>query len=166
MSQLAGERELAVELCLRERRLGHLSGGGEDPHGNREVVTAAFLRQVGGRQVDGDASRREVEARIEDGGADAVPALPDGGFREADEGELRQARSAAGLDAYRRRFDPDLRPGVRGGERHAPRRPAHGGAISRRVCRLTRAPQAASRAPPGARACVGARRIGRRIPAG
>ncbi|MNI43862.1 hypothetical protein D3C73_982050 [compost metagenome] len=66
-AQLAGQAQLAEELVLQQRLRIDLATGSEDAQGNREVITSAFLRQVGGRQVQGDAPLREIEARAEQG---------------------------------------------------------------------------------------------------
>ena len=58
--------------------------GGEDAEGNRQVKAAPVLRQVGWRKIDGDAAGGKLVARIQDGATDAILALPDRGFRQAE----------------------------------------------------------------------------------
>ena len=62
--------------------------GAEDADGDGEIEARALLLDVGGREVDGDAGGRKVEAGVLDGGADAVAGLADGGVGQADGGEL------------------------------------------------------------------------------
>jgi hypothetical protein len=46
--------------------------GGHQPERNRQIVMADFLRQVGGRQINGDAARRQRQPRGDQGGAHAL----------------------------------------------------------------------------------------------
>ena len=70
---------------------------------------AAFLRQVGGRQIDGDAARRQREAGGDQRGAHALFGFGHGLVGQADDVEGRQAGrdlhlhvDGAGLDALER----------------------------------------------------------------
>ena len=67
---------------------------------------ASFLRQIGGREIDGDAAGRQREARCDQRGADALARFRHGLVGEADDMESGQARrdlhlhvDGAGLDA-------------------------------------------------------------------
>ena len=57
----------------------------------------ACLADVGGREVDGDAVRREFEAGVADGAADAVAALAIARVRQSDHRERRQAAATRRL---------------------------------------------------------------------
>ena len=70
---------------------------------------AAFLRQVGGREIDGDAARRQREAGGDQRGAHALLGLGHRLVGQADDVEGRQAGrdldlhvDGAGLDALER----------------------------------------------------------------
>jgi hypothetical protein len=70
---------------------------------------AAFLRQVGGREVDGDPPRRQRQARGDQRRAHPLARLRHGLVRQADDVKRRQARrdlhldvDGAGLDALER----------------------------------------------------------------
>ena len=41
-------------------RVGNLPGGGEDAERDRQIEAPALLGQIGGREIDGDAPRREI----------------------------------------------------------------------------------------------------------
>ena len=75
----------------RRKSLTSLDGegavGAEDADGDGEIEAGAFLLDVGGGEVDGDAGGRKVEAGVPDGGADAVAGFADGGVGEADGAE-------------------------------------------------------------------------------
>jgi len=81
--QLA-EHEEAVDLLARQHIERH-----QQADRDRQVVVAAFLRQVGRREIDGDALRRQREA---DGGqrrAHPLAAFANRLVRQADDGEGR-----------------------------------------------------------------------------
>ncbi len=70
---------------------------------------AAFLRQVGGREIDGDAARRQRQAGGDQRGAHALARLAHRLVGQADDVEGRQAGrdlhlhvDRAGLDALER----------------------------------------------------------------
>ena len=60
---------------------------------DRQIVVAAFLRQIGGREIDGDAARRQREAGGDQRGAHALPGFGHGFVRQADNVEGGQARA-------------------------------------------------------------------------
>ncbi len=62
-----------------------LLGPEEDPDRDGQVEGRAGLAQLGGREVDGDAPRREGEPGVADGAADAFARLLDGGVAEPDD---------------------------------------------------------------------------------
>ena len=59
----AVEPELAQHREARERVGGDGADRRHQAERDRQIVVAAFLRQVGGREIDGDAARRQREAR-------------------------------------------------------------------------------------------------------
>ena len=60
---------------------------------------AAFLGEIGRRQIDHDAARRQGEPQRGDRGADPLAALADRLVRQADDRKGDQARDELGLDA-------------------------------------------------------------------
>ena len=79
---------------------------------------AAFLRQVGGREVDGDPPRRQREAGGDQRRAHPLARLRDRLVREADDIERRQSGrdlhldvDGAGLDALERHCRDPLNHG-------------------------------------------------------
>ena len=67
--QLPGQAQLAVELTRlgdfprrAPRRCGDLPRGEQDPERDRQIEAAAFLRQLRGREIDGDAAGGKLEA--------------------------------------------------------------------------------------------------------
>ena len=79
----AVERQLAERHVARHFRRREHAHNGEQAERDREVVVAAFFRQVGGREVDRDAFVRECEADRVERGADAFAAFGDGFVGEA-----------------------------------------------------------------------------------
>ena len=71
---------------------------GHKPKRDRQIVVAALFGQIGGREIDGDAARRQSEA-----GRDHGRAHPLARFRyrlvgQADDGERRQSGRHLHLD--------------------------------------------------------------------
>ena len=87
-AQTAVETELADQQEVGDVLDVQAAVGAEDADGDGQVEAGAFLLNVGGGEVDGDAGGRNVEAGVLDGGADAVAGLADGGVGQADGGEL------------------------------------------------------------------------------
>ncbi len=101
----AVEAEFAQHRKARQRVVRNGADGRHQPERDRQVVVAAFLGQIGRRQVDGDASRRQRQA-----GGDQRRAHPLAGFRnrlvgKADDGEGRQAGRHLDLDIDRADLD-------------------------------------------------------------
>ncbi len=71
----AVEAELAQHGEARERIVRHRADRRHQAERDRQVVVAAFLRQVGGREIDGDAARRQREAGGDQRGAHALAGL-------------------------------------------------------------------------------------------
>ena len=115
----AVERQLAHhERALQPAGLDQ-PGGAEDADRDRQVEGGAFLADIGGRQVDGDAVDRELEARVADGGADPVAALAHGRVGEADGVEGGQPRGDVHLHEDGGGLDPAERGGANARE-HGP----------------------------------------------
>ena len=75
------------------------------PNGDREIVMAAFLGQIGGGQIDRDALGRKGQAAGGQGGADALAAFGHGLVGKADEGEGDDAGRNLNLNIDRQRLD-------------------------------------------------------------
>lgn len=101
-----------------KRRRFHLSGGGEDAECDRKIETAALLRQVGGRQVDGDAALGKFELRGDERRAHPVARLAHLGVGQADQVEGRQAVGQMNFDRHLGRGKTVQRTGAHDGERH------------------------------------------------
>src|SRR5262249_18741844 len=71
---------------------------------DRKVETDAFLPDVRGGEVDSDTFQRERVARVPDGRADPLSALPDSGVRQPDRREHGQPLTHVDLDADQRRL--------------------------------------------------------------
>ena len=86
-----------VQRQLAQGRVAADLVGGQDPHGDqqaerdRQVEVAAFLEQVGGRQVHGDALGRQRQAEGAERGAHPLAAFGDRLVGQADHGEGGQA---------------------------------------------------------------------------
>ena len=86
-AELADQEEVGDVLDVQR------AVGAENADGDGQIEAGAFLLDVGGREVDGDAGGRNVEAGVLDGGADAVARLAHGGVGQADGGELSLSRT-------------------------------------------------------------------------
>ena len=118
----AVEAEFADEDEVADVADGEAAVGAEDADGDGEIEAGAFFFEVGGREVDGDAGGRKVEAGVLDGGADAVAALADGGVGQADDAEgLLLLLDSGEVDFYidQVRVDPVDRSAARL-EQHVP----------------------------------------------
>ncbi len=80
------------------RSARHLSAGDEQPARRRQVVAGTRLRQVRGREVDGDATAREVEAGVAHRGVHALARLAYGGVAAADDREAGKTGPQVDLD--------------------------------------------------------------------
>ena len=96
----------AVQAQFAHRRQGTatvaavLDLSGREKKGERDgqVEGGAFFAQVGRREIDRDAARRELEARVDDRRAHALAALLHRGVREPDDAERRRRGDDVGLD--------------------------------------------------------------------
>jgi len=80
---------------------------GEDAERDRQIEASAFLGQIGGGEIDGDAARRKIELAILQRRAHPILAFLDFGFRQTDDGEIGQAVGEMHLDGDQRRSMPD-----------------------------------------------------------
>ncbi len=157
-AQRSVERQLADEQRARQRRRVDHARRAEHPDGDRDVVSGAVLAQVGGRQVDGDPARRQLEAAVLQRAADA-------------DAPLAHARRRPARRCCSRGARPPRRPRRRSGRLRSPprRRRRHA-----RTCRQTlrarcqRAARAARRSSAGQRrpgpAAATAASVGRSAP--
>ncbi len=116
--QLARERKFAGEFVAVEAIGLDLPRGDQDAQCDGQVEAAGFLGQVRRREIDGNASRREFEVAVLDGGADAVACFLDLGVGQADQGEGGQAGGEMDLDRDFRRRHACERTAPQHGERH------------------------------------------------
>ncbi|MND81551.1 hypothetical protein D3C80_733530 [compost metagenome] len=114
----AGECQLAQAFDIQQRCGGYLPAGGEDAQGNGQIEAAAVFRQVRRGQIEGNAACGEFEAGVEHGAAYPVLAFLDRGFRQANQGQRRQAIGQVCLDRDGRGHHADLGAAVDDGEGH------------------------------------------------
>ncbi len=125
------------------------AGRGQDTEGDRQVERRARLADVGRRQVDRDAVRREFEAGIPDGAPHPVAALADARVGQSDHREGREAERHVHFHVDREGLDAEDRGAAEAGEhvrrRAAIRAPAARGrkkrSGNRRTGRPARAPK-------------------------
>ena len=86
----AVKRQLAQHAIALDGVMRHGADRGHQPERDREIVVAAFLRQIGGRQIDGDALWRQRQPDGIERAAHALPALGHGLVGQADDGESGQ----------------------------------------------------------------------------
>jgi hypothetical protein len=103
------EAEFAQHREAGERIARDGADRGHEAERDRQIVVAAFLRQIGGREVDGDAPGRQRQSRGDERGSHALARLGDGLVRQAHDVERGQAGrdlnlniDGAGLDALER----------------------------------------------------------------
>ena len=105
--QSAIKRQFAHQHMLVRYVAADGSHRTQDAERHGQIETRAFLADVGGRQVNGHGFVGVTEARIQQRGLDALPALAHGRIGHADSDEI--ARVAAGvhihLDVNQVRFD-------------------------------------------------------------
>ena len=90
----AVERQLAEDQRRRRTsRRATSAGRRQDAERNRQVERRAGLAHVGGREVDRDAMRRELEAGVADRAAHAVAALAHARVRQPDHRKRRAGRT-------------------------------------------------------------------------
>ena len=82
-------------------------GRAQHADGDRHVEGGAVLAQVGGRQVDGDPARRQLEAAVLQRAADAHAPLAHARVGQPDDVAAGQPDRDVDLDVDGRGFDPD-----------------------------------------------------------
>ena len=82
-------------------------GGGEDRQRYRQIVTPAFFRQIGGRQIDGDAPGGKGETVVDQGTAYPIARLFHRGFRQTDQRQAGQAIADMHLHRHGRGLNAD-----------------------------------------------------------
>jgi hypothetical protein len=114
--QFAAKRKLAGEFVLLQAFRLELPGG--DEYAQRDGQVKPDSRQVGRRQVDGDAALREFETAVLDRRAYAVAGFLDLGVGQADQRKRRQAGGEMHLDDHFRRFHAGQRARFEDGQCH------------------------------------------------
>ena len=96
--QLAGEGQFAHRRRARQTLGGHHAAGAQDRQRDGQVIGRALLAHVGGREVDRQPRDGEGQRAGGHRRAHALTALLDGGVRQADDLEHRQAVRGERLD--------------------------------------------------------------------
>ena len=86
--------------------------------GERQVEAGSRLAHVGGREIDGDAPRREFKPRVLYRRAYAIARLLDFGFGQTDERKCRQAIGQMRLDHHLGRVHAGQGPAFDDSDRH------------------------------------------------
>ena len=89
---MAVETEFTNHHILCEAVGTHLFVGSQYAYGERQVVAAALLADVGRTEIDGSIGNRRTDADVADGRLYAVVTLPYGSVGESGEVELYAAR--------------------------------------------------------------------------
>jgi hypothetical protein len=117
--QVASQRQLAGKLECGQRRRIELPAGRQDAQRDRQVEAARFLRQVGRRQVDGDAFvARELQPAVLQRGAHPFARFLHFGVGQPDQRDARQAVGQMHFDGDFRRIKRVKRAAVDDGKRH------------------------------------------------
>ena len=127
-ANLSTQAELADEDAAGRARRARPAEP-QQAEGHRKVERRAAFPEVGRGEVDGDGPRRDREARVAQGGPDAIARLAHSGVGEADDGESRQAVGRVDLDVEHARLDAERGGGMNPGEHETssgPRRPDRG----------------------------------------
>ena len=95
------EHGVAVQRVRRDR-----ADRGHQAERDRQIVMAAFLRQVGGRQIDRDPPRRQRQPRGDQRRTHPLAGLGHRLVAQADDGERRQTRRDLHLHVDRAGLDP------------------------------------------------------------
>jgi hypothetical protein len=118
---LAVQRQLAEDDHLVEPLAEKRALAAQDGKRHRQIKCRAFLADVGGRQVDGDALEWEIVAAILERGLDALAAFLHGDVGKADHVEIaRFARTDVHLHLHEVGVDAE-NGGAEGFEVHRPR---------------------------------------------
>jgi len=104
-AERAVERQLAQHDVARDGFARHHAHGREKAEGDRQVVVAALLGEVGRREVDGDALRRQGKAEGAESSAHALAAFAHRLVCQADHDEGKLARRHQHLHVDRQHVD-------------------------------------------------------------
>ena len=115
-TQLARQREFACEFVLLQFAAGNLPTCNENTQRDRQIESSALFRQIGGRQIDGDAPLRKFEARVEQCGAHAILALFYFRLGQADDSERGQSVCQMHFHSDQRCLHAGQRTGVENGK--------------------------------------------------
>src|SRR5690606_18367365 len=118
-SQGTGQGQLTQELPFLQGLQRNLPRSREHAQGNGKIEAATLLRQIGGRQVDGDAASGKLETGIENGAAHPVLAFLNCCFRQADDGQPGQAIGQMDFHNDLWRGHPRLGAGTNDGKIHS-----------------------------------------------
>lgn len=139
-TQVAFEPEFSKKQRARHPVVGDLSARDQNPDGDGQVECAAALRHVGRREVDGDASQRQLVTRVAERRRDAFAPFLDRAEWQADRRERRQAIGDVDLDVDGQRVNTDDGSGPDAGKQKRPRRRSRVDADrAPRQCRFVRA---------------------------
>jgi hypothetical protein len=105
--QPAPERQLAGEHPSFERRHGHLRGGREHPHRDRQVEARAFLAERPRREVHDDTTERPLQARALDRRSDPIARVLHARAGQPGQGERRESATDVRLDGDEMAADAD-----------------------------------------------------------
>ena len=104
-----GDRAVERQFAQHAETLDGVAGDGarrrHQPERDRKIVMAAFLGEVGGSEIDGDALRRQRQADGVQRAAHPLAAFRHGLVGEADNGEVRQPWADLHLHVDGARFD-------------------------------------------------------------
>ncbi len=117
---LAGESEFPHDGIVAGPVETDLAAAHQEPQRDRQVEAVGIFLQVGRSEVDHDPVDRAAVSGVDDRPLDAVRALLDGGFRQADENRLGHRRGRdIDLDFNGRSVDADQCVGKELGEHDA-----------------------------------------------
>ena len=109
------EAQFADRDIMRQRFGIGGADRGQHAQSDRQIEVRAFLGQIGGRQVAGDALGRQCKPDRGERRAHPLAAFGDRLVGEADDDERRQARRQLDLDLDRTGFEPEIGDGGDGG---------------------------------------------------
>ena len=115
-SDRALEPELAEHGNFRQAIGRDLLGRRENAQRDREIKCRAFLADVRGREINGDALERKGETGVGEGRRDPIPSFLHRPLRQADRYKGRQPAGNVGLDIHEIRIDPEDGGGADAGE--------------------------------------------------
>ena len=105
--QPASERQLTGERPRFEPRRGHLRGGREHPHRDRQVQAGALLAERPRREVHDDATERPCKARALDRRSDPIARILHARAGQPGQDERRESATDVRLDGDEMAADAD-----------------------------------------------------------